>query len=75
MPTFVETEIAEFRKRLNDVADAVTNSCIQAIAAEMKRQGLKGGLRDSRKLRNELLTTVKKNLTEDILGDDDNSAE
>ncbi len=49
---------------MRNLADAVTNSCMQAILAEMKRQGLRGGLGDSRALRREVLAAVTRNIAE-----------
>jgi hypothetical protein len=48
------------------LADGLTNSCMQAVLAEMNKTGLRGGLRDSRKLRNELHAVIAANIGEHV---------
>jgi hypothetical protein len=61
----VQKEIArhvEGKHGYGNLADALTNSGLQDIAKQFKRQGLRGGLRDSRKLRAELHATIAANI-------------
>jgi hypothetical protein len=65
-PSIITGSIADYLEGvavgIAPVVDSLTNSCMQAIATEMKKNGLRGGLRDSRQFREQLRSLVAQNV-------------